>query len=39
LRFDFGVDGCNGVLGWYVDNVRITSTGSTTRPSAGRFSR
>ncbi len=21
LRFDFGIDGCNGVTGWYVDNV------------------
>jgi hypothetical protein len=23
LRFDLGVDGCNGLIGWYVDNVRI----------------
>jgi hypothetical protein len=23
LRFDFGVDGCNGLLGWYVDDVRV----------------
>ena len=23
LRFDFGVDGCNGLDGWYVDNVRV----------------
>ncbi len=23
LRFTFGVDGCNGVEGWYVDNVRV----------------
>ncbi len=22
LRFDFGLDGCNGLLGWYVDDVR-----------------
>ncbi len=21
LRFDFGIDGCNGVTGWYVDEV------------------
>lgn len=21
LRYDFGVDGCNGVTGWYIDNV------------------
>jgi hypothetical protein len=23
LRFEFGVDGCNGAVGWYVDNVRV----------------
>jgi Zn-dependent metalloprotease len=23
LRFDFGRDGCNGVDGWYVDNVKV----------------
>lgn len=23
LRFQFGTDGCNGLDGWYVDNVRI----------------
>jgi hypothetical protein len=39
LRFDFGVDGCNGVLGWYLDNVRVTTTSSGMRASAGRFSR
>ncbi len=26
LRFDFGVDGCNGQDGWYVDNVRLVMT-------------
>lgn len=25
LRFEFGVDGCNGLRGWYVDNVRLCS--------------
>jgi hypothetical protein len=25
LRFEFGVDGCTGVEGWYVDNVRLCS--------------
>ena len=24
FRFDFGRDGCNGVDGWYVDNVQVT---------------
>lgn len=23
LRFDFGMDGCTGVDGWYVDNVKV----------------
>jgi hypothetical protein len=23
LRFDLGVDGCNGLVGWYVDNVTV----------------
>jgi hypothetical protein len=31
LRFDFGVDGCNGLEGWYVDNVVVCST----LPAAG----
>jgi Zn-dependent metalloprotease len=25
IRFDLGVDGCNGNHGWYVDNVRMCS--------------
>ena len=28
LRFDLGVDGCNGALGWYVDNVQVCGSGS-----------
>ncbi len=24
IRFDFGIDGCNGLKGWYVDDVRVT---------------
>ena len=23
LRFDIGVDGCNGAFGWYVDDVNV----------------
>ncbi len=23
LRFDFGVDACNGLFGWYLDDVRV----------------
>jgi hypothetical protein len=26
LRFDFGVDGCTGYDGWYVDNLRILAS-------------
>ncbi|CUS03509.2 Thermolysin metallopeptidase [Candidatus Promineifilum breve] len=25
LRYDFGMDGCGGVLGWYVDDVSVYS--------------
>ena len=25
LRFDMGVDGCNGLFGWYVDNLQVYS--------------
>jgi len=25
LRFDFGVDGCDGTIGWYVDEVEVYS--------------
>jgi hypothetical protein len=32
LRFDFGVDGCNGLVGWYVDNVLVC----TSENGAGR---
>ena len=31
IRFDLGVDGCNGNHGWYVDNVRVC-TGASTGP-------
>ena len=23
LRFDFGMDGCAGIDGWYVDDVKV----------------
>jgi Zn-dependent metalloprotease len=37
LRYDFGVDGCNGVIGWYVDNVHAyscTTGGPTATPTS-----
>jgi Zn-dependent metalloprotease len=36
LRFDLGVDGCNGVEGWYLDNVRLVATAVAPRLSGGR---
>jgi hypothetical protein len=26
LRFEFGVDGCNGLVGWYLDNVLVCAS-------------
>lgn len=36
IRFDLGVDGCNGAEGWYVDNVEIVVKGGSARRSSGR---
>jgi len=36
IRFDFGVDGCNGAVGWYVDNVNVTVTALVARQGGGR---
>lgn len=36
LQWDFGNDGCNGVIGWYVDNINAYTcdgTGATPTPS------
>nr|MBV6630799.1 M4 family metallopeptidase [Oceanococcus sp. HetDA_MAG_MS8] len=44
LRFEFGQDGCNGNLGWYVDHVQLShcTTASRQQPntasSRGAFS-
>jgi hypothetical protein len=27
LRWDFGIDGCNGHVGWFVDNIRVVAEG------------
>jgi len=32
LRFDLGVDGCNGVDGWYLDNVQVCTEILPNRP-------
>jgi Zn-dependent metalloprotease len=36
LRFDFGVDGCNGAVGWYVDNLQVWATRQAPRSGSGR---
>jgi len=38
IRFDFGVDGCNGNDGWYVDNIQIVAVGATTSRASRRLS-
>ena len=35
LRFDLGTDGCNGVVGWYVDDVRVYSCSDEELPVCG----
>jgi Zn-dependent metalloprotease len=41
LRFEMGLDGCNGLIGWYVDEVRLHScvAACTLRngPAGGKF--
>jgi hypothetical protein len=32
LRFDLGMDGCTGVDGWYVDNIKILSCNLKKKP-------
>ena len=33
LRFDFGVDDCDGLIGWYVDDVEVYSCSDELPPS------
>ena len=33
LRFEFGIDGCNGLTGWYVDEVEFYSCADELPPS------
>jgi Zn-dependent metalloprotease len=39
LRFDMGRDGCGGIDGWYVDNVRVTVCVNAAGRAAGRAAR
>ena len=35
LRYEFGLDGCNGLIGWFVDNVHVyacSAIGENTAP-------
>ena len=34
LRFDFGIDGCGGDVGWYVDEVEVYSCAGEFPPSS-----
>ena len=36
VRFDLGVDGCNGAEGWYIDNVAVIAAGGDVRQSGRR---
>jgi cysteine-rich repeat protein len=33
LRFDFGIDACDGVIGWYVDDVEVYRCSTELPPS------
>jgi hypothetical protein len=33
LRWDFGTDGCAGLFGWYMDNVRVYTCTSKEKPT------
>ena len=35
LRFDLGTDGCNGVIGWYVDRLEVYSCSDEMPPVCG----
>ena len=35
LRFDFGTDGCNGIIGWYIDNVEAYTCSAEQPPVCG----
>ena len=39
LRFDFGMDGCTGIDGWYVDNIKLQSCNTKKNPVAALPSR
>jgi len=32
LRFDFGMDGCTGIDGWYVDDIKVVSCNAKKKP-------
>jgi Zn-dependent metalloprotease len=37
LRFDFGVDGCSGNDGWYIEKLEIVSPGGSVRRGSRRL--
>ncbi len=34
LRFDFGQDGCSGIIGWYVDDVKVVTCNDKSHGAA-----
>ena len=38
LRFDFGMDGCGNVDGWYVDDVKVQACNTKKAPAAASAS-
>ena len=35
LRFEFGIDGCGGAIGWYIDEVQVYSCSAELPPVCG----
>ena len=33
LRFDFGMDGCTGIDGWYVDDITVSACNASKEAS------
>lgn len=37
LRFEFGIDGCNGLVGWYVDDVHVFACSDADIPTVSEW--
>ena len=38
LRFDFGMDGCGAIDGWYIDDVKVSACNTKKAPAAASAS-